>query len=119
MDKFNRHIKLSKVGQSPTPPIPILIPTPIRTHTTSIVYRNIHMTGRRMGMSMDIPLLMLASILPSGHTNTYAIVSLISVNLLSHMPMPNLNHNSQLHIVNHHQSSVKFSLFNLLVSTFE
>jgi hypothetical protein len=78
------------------------------------------MTARRMGMGMgtemDILPLMLASILPSGHTNTYAIASLISVNLSSLMPMPNPNlfpnDPSQPQLF-----SVKFSLFNLFVST--
>jgi hypothetical protein len=107
------------VGQSPTPLIPTLIPIRIRTHTTLIGYRNTRMTARRMGMGtkMDILPLMLASILPSGHTNTYAIVSLISVNLLSLMPMPNPN--LFPNDTSRPQSSVKFSLFNLFVSTCE
>ena len=78
--------------------------------------------ARRMGTGTDLVLdtlpLMLESILPSGHTNTYAIASLISVNLSSPMPMPNPNlfpnDTSQ-----HQLSSVKFSLFNPFVSTFE
>ena len=71
-----------------------------------------------MGMSMDIPLLMLASILPSGHTNTYAIVSLISVNPSSHMPMPN-NDPCPNDTSRPQSSSVKSSLFNLFVSSFQ
>jgi hypothetical protein len=78
------------------------------------------MTARRMGTGteMDILLLMLASILPSGLTNTDAIASLISVNLSFPMPMP--NNNLFLDDSSQKQSfSVKFSLFNLFVSVLD